>query len=190
MLKKTIARLIATTLTSSIIICSGPLAEADTTKENYIFDGYSTYLTYDPPNYDYILDTTTAHEEYIQTDYEIALEEMYGQMEMLAQLVEAEAGDQGLTGMRYVVDVVLNRVDSDKFPNTIEEVIFQKHQFSPILNGAYERAGNHISDDAYKAVELEWFGERLDSKILYFSSTERPINGKNAWKYRDHWLSY
>jgi spore germination cell wall hydrolase CwlJ-like protein len=190
MLKKTITRIIAMGLASSLIICSGPLVEANEMKESYVFDGYTPLPAHELPDYDYILETTTAHEEYVKTDYEIALEEMYGQMEMLAQLVEAEAGDQGLTGMRYVVDVVLNRVDSDKFPNTIEEVIFQKYQFSPILNGAYERAGNHISDDAYKAVELEWFGERLDSGILYFSSTARPINGKNAWKYRDHWLSY
>lgn len=126
------------------------------------------------------------------SEEEIEEEIMYGEMEMLSQLCQAEAGNQGLTGMRYVADVVLNRVDSDKFPNTIEEVIYQIDpvQFSPTVNGAYEAAAYNMSDEAYEAVELEWFGERLDDKILYFSSTEQPVNGQNAWKFGDHWFSY
>jgi N-acetylmuramoyl-L-alanine amidase len=94
--------------------------------------------------------------------------------------------------MRYVVDVVLNRVDSDKFPNTVEDVIYQMNptQFSTMVDGAFERAGYNMSDEAFEAVELEWFGDRLDSGILYFSSTDEPVNGHNAWKYGDHWFSY
>lgn len=38
------------------------------------------------------------------------------EMAMLAQLVQAEAGNQDLTGKRLVADVVLNRVDSERFP--------------------------------------------------------------------------
>ena len=65
------------------------------------------------------------------------------EMALIAQLVQAEAGNQDLKGKRLVADVVLNRVDSEKFPNTIEEVIFQKEpvQFSVTVSGAFERAG-------------------------------------------------
>lgn len=108
---------------------------------------------------------------------------------MLAQLVQAEAGNQPLTGMRFVVDVVLNRVDDERFPNTIDGVIYQKGQFSVIRNGAFDRAANYISEDAYRAVELEW-NERLDYGVMYFSSTKDPVNGKRAFKYYDHWFSY
>ena len=113
------------------------------------------------------------------------------QKEMLAQLVQAEAGNQPLTGMRFVVDVVLNRVDDPRFPDTIEEVIFQggPTQFSVTVNGMFESAADNISKEALLAVELEW-EERLDYGILYFSSTKTPVNGKNAFKYFDHWFSY
>lgn len=118
-------------------------------------------------------------------------EEEYEMKKMLAQLVQAEAGNQPLTGMRFVVDVVLNRVDDERFPNSIEEVIFQEHptQFTVTKNGAFEKAGENISEKAWKAVEMEW-NERLDYGILYFSSTKNPVNGEKAFKYYDHWFSY
>ena len=70
---------------------------------------------------------------------------------MLAQLVQAEAGNQPLTGMRFVVDVVLNRVDDERFPNTIEGVIYQKGQFSVIRNGQFDKAANYISASCISA---------------------------------------
>lgn len=65
------------------------------------------------------------------------------EMRMVAQLVQAEAGNQDLTGKRLVADVVLNRVDSERFPNTVEEVIFQKNpvQFGVTVDGAFDRVG-------------------------------------------------
>lgn len=110
-------------------------------------------------------------------------------VKMLAQLCQAEAGNQGLTGMRYVADVVLNRVEDERFPDTIEEVIYQNNQFSVIKNGAFDKAESVISDEAYEAAEME-LNSRLDEGIIYFSSTTDPANGHNAWKYQDHWFSY
>ena len=46
---------------------------------------------------------------YYETDADIAAEEYEGELELLATLVEAEAGNQDMTGKRLVVDVVLNR---------------------------------------------------------------------------------
>lgn len=121
----------------------------------------------------------------------LEFENLNSQKRMLAQLVQAEAGNQPLTGMRLVADVVLNRVDDPRFPNTIEEVIFQKNptQFSVTTNGAFEKAGSYISENAWKAVEMEW-DSRLDYGVLYFSSTKNPVNGEKAFKYYDHWFSY
>lgn len=135
------------------------------------------------------IDEPEVFASYESTPEEIEEENRLGDMELLAQLCQAEAGNQGLTGMRYVADVVLNRVESDKFPNTIQEVIYQDNQLSVIKNGAFDRAGWYMSEDAYQAVELEWY-DRLDSEILYFSSTEDPANGINCWKYLDHWFGY
>lgn len=52
------------------------------------------------------------------------------EIDLLAKVTYLEAGNQSMTGQRGVVEVVLNRVLDDRFPNTIEEVLYQKNQFS------------------------------------------------------------
>lgn len=123
------------------------------------------------------------------TEEDIAEEIKFGEMELVAQLVQAEAGNQDLMGKRLVVDVVLNRVDDERFPNTVEEVIFQKDlvQFSVTINGAFEKAGWDIDEETYQAVLME-YEERTNSGILYFSTT--PCNGKNHFQHGDHWFGY
>lgn len=120
------------------------------------------------------------------SEQEIA--EKIKEIEVIAQLVMAEAGTQDLTGKRYVVDVVLNRVDSNEFPNTVEEVIFQDNQFSVIKNGAFDKAISIITEDCYKAVKLE-YDERLNYDILYFSRKPSKY-ASNHFKYQDHWFGW
>lgn len=110
------------------------------------------------------------------------------EIEMLAQLTEAEAGNQDLTGKRYVVDVVLNRVDSGDFPDTVEGVIFQNNQFTVIKNGSFNKAAQNISEESYQAVLLE-YENRLNDDILYFSRGKSPYATKH-FKYQDHWFGY
>ena len=64
--------------------------------------------------------------------------EYWDSLELLAAVVEAEAGNQDLTGKRLVVDVVLNRVDSPLFPDNIVDVLEQELQFTTMHNGAVE----------------------------------------------------
>lgn len=123
-----------------------------------------------------------------QTEAEITEEIRFDEMEMIAQLIMAEAGNQDLAGKRYVVDVVLNRVDSDDFPNTVEEVIFQKNQFSVIENGAFDEAGWIITEECYEAVKLE-YEERLNYDILYFSRGPSKY-ASNHFKHQDHWFGW
>lgn len=59
------------------------------------------------------------------TDEELVEEAYYDSLELLAMCVEAEAGNQGLIGKRYVVDVILNRVDDEDYPDNIVDVIMQ-----------------------------------------------------------------
>ena len=122
------------------------------------------------------------------TEEEIEEEIRFGEMELIAQLVMAEAGNQDLTGKRYVADVVLNRVDSDDFPNTVEEVIFQENQFSVIENGAFDEAGWTITEECYEAVKLE-YEERSNYDILYFSRGPSKYASKH-FKYQDHWFGW
>lgn len=116
-------------------------------------------------------------------------EEMYGDMELLALLAYAEAGNQGLRGMQLVCDVVMNRVDSPRFPNTVEEVIYQPGQFSVVTNGALEEAGWHITQDAFTDSQTEWDRDnRVNTGILYFNND--ICEGKDRWWYLGHCFGY
>ena len=126
--------------------------------------------------------------ELTYTEEEIEEEIRFGEMELIAQHVMAEAGNQDLTGKRYVADVVLNRVDSDDFPNTVEEVIFQENQFNVIENGAFDEAGWTITEECYEAVKLE-YEERLNYDILYFSRGPSKY-ASNHFKHQDHWFGW
>lgn len=83
----------------------------------------------------------------------------------LSRIIYSESGNQPLGGKIAVGNVVLNRVKSPRFPNTIHGVIFQRNQFSPAANGTIKRTPNAESVMAAKlcldgAVELEnvlWF---------------------------------
>lgn len=107
---------------------------------------------------------------------------------LLAHLIEAEAGDQDLYGRRLVADVVLNRVDSPAWPNTIYDVIFQPYQFSVIFDGAFDRVANRVTQTSLDAAIIEYFNPRIDYGIIYFGMEQ--YNGTGFWKYGDHWFSY
>lgn len=102
---------------------------------------------------------------------------------LLYSLVQAEAGNQDLDGCRLVADVVLNRIDSEKFPNTMEEVIYAPGQFSVIKNGALKKAQGKISEKVVQAVDMELSGKRLNYDVLYFNNSN---NG--GWKYGGHYF--
>ena len=139
--------------------------------------GYSEVGQYGRP---FVL-VTEDTEEQIQ-------EEIYlGELELLAQLVEAEAGNQSFEGKCLVVDVILNRVESPDFPDTIEEVIFQDGQFSVTWNGAFEKAGYNMKDDDYAAVMCE-VQLHQNKDVLYFNNCSTVAGNGKKFKVGDHWF--
>lgn len=106
---------------------------------------------------------------------------------MLAQLIEAEAGNQDLHGKILVGNVVMNRVRSSAWPNSIEGVIHQKGQFEVMRNGAFNRAGSHISETSMIAARTA-IHEIYDPGIMYFATFK--ANGRGHWKHGGHWFSY
>jgi spore germination cell wall hydrolase CwlJ-like protein len=88
----------------------------------------------------------------------------------LLKIVEAEASGEDITGKMMVANVVLNRVKSGSFPNTIEEVVYQrkggKAQFSPVSTGKIERV--RVSESTIEAVERSLCGEDPSQGALYF----------------------
>lgn len=86
---------------------------------------------------------------------------------LLARLVEAEAKGEPYEGKVAVATVVLNRVDSSLFPDTITDVIHQKRAFTPVQNGEIKKPA---SDEAKEAVEEALTrDDRLQDSIFFYN---------------------
>ena len=87
---------------------------------------------------------------------------------LLAKIAMAEEEDQDTEGKADVILVVLNRVWSDKFPDSIEEVIYQKNQFSPVSNGRFDKV--EPDEDCWGALLMVEHGWDESQGALYFES--------------------
>lgn len=126
-------------------------------------------------------------EKPLDIEQELENEEFCDSLEILACCVEAEAGNQDLLGKRLVCDVILNRVDSERFPNTIEEVIKQKYHFTTFWDGTM--ATIVPSEETFEAVQME-LKERTDSEILFFTAGDYNTFCAPAYKHGDHYFGY
>lgn len=132
----------------------------------------------------------TAHaqvKEYGVSQEEIAEEAYYDSLELLAICVEAEAGNQDLEGKRMVVDVILNRVDSEDWPDTIPEVIMQPYQFSSYWDGGMNSV-LEPSEETFQAVQME-LESRSWPGLYYFTSDGWSRYGQPWQKEGDHYFS-
>lgn len=119
---------------------------------------------------------------------EFAEEQYCDDLQLLACTVWAEAGNQDAYGKELVADVVLNRVDDPRFPDTIREVIFQKGQFSTVRDGALDRAYYNVTQECFDAVSNELLS-RNDSEALFFCAGNYSVCGSPLYKYGDHYFS-
>lgn len=94
---------------------------------------------------------------------------------LLAQLVTAEAKGEPYAGQVAVATVVLNRVDSNQFPNTIHNVIYQTGQFTPVRTGSINQAP---TASAIRAVDdaIAFRGQGSGSLFFY-----NPRIATNHW---------
>ena len=90
-----------------------------------------------------------------------------GARDILARITQAEAGDGTLEQKKNVVSCVINRAMSDDWPETVEKVVFQKGQFSPITDGGYKKA--KVSQTSYDAVEAV-YSSGVTHDCMFFCS--------------------
>lgn len=92
--------------------------------------------------------------------------------ELMASLIFCEAGNQPYEGQVAVGAVVLNRVKSSVYPNSVSEVIYQSGQFSPAMSGWLDRvrANAGYSESALQAAEDALNGSNPVGDCLYFST--------------------
>lgn len=89
---------------------------------------------------------------------------------LLACLVYCEAGNQSYEGQLAVANVVINRVNSSGFANSISGVIYESGQFSPASNGSLAKAlNNGPSSSAIQAAKDALAGNNNIGDYLYFN---------------------
>ena len=101
------------------------------------------------------------------------------EIQMLAECVQCEAGVGNTTAQKYVCSVILNRLASPDFPNTLEEVIYQNiggiPQFSVAYDGSMESC--ELSDEVLlNTYRTLVYGSYLPDYVLYFYSEEVNVN--------------
>lgn len=105
------------------------------------------------------------------------------EMEVLLRIVEAEAGTEDEDGKLLVANVVLNRVESDRFPDNVTDVVFQQSggvtQFSPVASGRYYTV--KVSEETVSAVGRALMGEDISQGALFFASRRYAGNEKMRW---------
>lgn len=101
---------------------------------------------------------------------------------MLMKIAMAEMESESIESKALVIRIVLNRVESDSFPNTIKEVLYQKNQFTPIWNGRYDRV--EPNEDCKEALEMVRYGwdESQGATFFELTSDESTWHSRNLQK--------
>lgn len=97
--------------------------------------------------------------------------------QLLARLINGEARGEPYEGQVAVGAVVLNRVKSPEFPNTIAGVIYQKGQFSCVTDGQFNKPIDKNST-VYKAAKEAMNGSDPSNGALFFYN---PKTAKSKW---------
>ena len=107
----------------------------------------------------------------------------HGARRILERIVEAESGDQTIKGRQMVANVILNRMKSEKFPNSVREIVFAGRQFSPVSNGSYYRV--KVSARTKKAVEKALKEKDNTNGALYFMYRAGSDSSNVSWSDRE-----
>ena len=95
----------------------------------------------------------------------------YSDLDLLAAIIWCEAGNQPYDGMVAVGEVVMNRVASSSFPNTIAEVLEQPGQFTPYSSGTLQSAlASGVNSTCYQAAQDALNGAQPVPGALYFNT--------------------
>ncbi len=98
---------------------------------------------------------------------------------LFQKLVECEAGGEDMVGKILVANVVINRVNSGRFPNTVSGVINSPRQFSPVSTGIIY--GKTPSSDTIEAVNRALSGEDYSNGATYFIYRKGCSAGTASW---------
>ncbi len=118
-----------------------------------------------------LMPLTKTFEIYTLTSYE---------WDILGQVIMAEARGESFEVQYYIACTILNRVESELFPNTIAGVIYQT---KPTIQfyGAWDMNQYEVTDSVWEAIQTALLYNDLPSDIYYFTS-DGYLPGTEAWK--------
>lgn len=155
--KNLVWHIIIITIIMIIALCNMPRVIAEKEDTSKVSESYSNKTTTPYVSNLVTFEPQTEEESSeIEVDYypEFTYSKDWSAKEsyLLARIAMAEAEGCNTQTKTLIIMCVLNRVWSDEFPDTIEEVIFQENQFSPIDNGRWDRV--EPNEDCYEAVKV------------------------------------
>lgn len=99
------------------------------------------------------------------------------ELDMVSRIINAEAGNQSLKGKIAVGNVIMNRVASSEFPNTIYDVVYQRNQFSVVYYRSYQRTP---SEESVKAAKMALDGINVVPGAVFYN-----VTGMSSWASRN-----
>ena len=104
-----------------------------------------------------------------------------GDRKLLANLIYCEAGGEPYEGQIAVGSVVINRVLSSKFPDTVVGVIYQSRQFSPVASGrlGLALASDMATERCYQAADAAMSGINNVGSCVFFRTPIEGLTGIN-----------
>lgn len=156
-----------TVLSVSGLLTLGKTVNKNLLKEQIVLEKQTESNT---PNICISIDTVVEVKEFncVETQ-ETETAERFTEKEkyMLAKIAMAEAEGCRIKAKELVIRTVLSRIESDMFPNTVEEVIFQKNQFTPISDGRWNKV--EPNEECWQALE-NVLSSSESKDILFFES--------------------
>ncbi len=108
------------------------------------------------------------------------------EIDLLALVTMAEAEGECELGKRLVIDTVLNRVDSNHFPDTVYDVVYQPNHFSSMWNGRVDRCS--VKQDIRDLV-LEEIKCRTNNDVIFFNAKKYSKYGSPLFQVGNHCFS-
>lgn len=105
---------------------------------------------------------------------------------LIALVTMAEAEGECEEGKRLVIDTILNRMDSEHFPDTPYDVIYQANQFSSMWNGRVESC--EVREDICQLVREE-MESRLNHDVIFFNAGRYSAYGVPMFQVENHYFS-
>lgn len=108
------------------------------------------------------------------------------EIDLLALVTMAEAEGEPEEGKRLVIDTILNRVDSNRFPDTVYDVIYQPKAFTSMWTSRVTRC--YVRDDIRQLV-IEELSNRTNSEVIFFRTDYYHSYGTPLFQVGNHYFS-